>query len=101
MIFGKVSPKATLSIVKEEDQIISKLGSYFSHEETKKMAKNCIGLNILFCGLDSNEFNPMFGCGIAKDIWNILKTTYEGTGQVRESKISLYVHCCPKKGLRS
>jgi len=49
-------------------------------------------LNILFCDLDSNEFNYVFACDTCKEVWDILETAHEGTSQVREFKISLYVH---------
>ena len=56
------------------------------------MAKNYGALNIVFCGLDSNEFNCVSAHDTAKEIRSILETTFEGTSQVREFKISPYVH---------
>ena len=77
--------------MKERDKIVLKPILAFTHEETKKMAKNCRALKILFCGFDSNKFNHVFACDIAKVVWGTLKTTYKETSQVQESKISLYV----------
>ena len=42
--------------------------------------------------MDSNEFNRISTCNIAKEIWNKLEVTYEGTSQVKTSKINLLVH---------
>jgi len=46
------------------------------------MAKNYRGLNILFCSLDSSEFNQVFASDTTKEGLDILETTYEGTSQV-------------------
>ena len=49
-------------------------------------------MNVLYCALDSIEFNQIFTCSIAKKIWNKLKVTHEGTLQVKSSKINLLIH---------
>ena len=58
--------------VKEGGKIVPKSRSAFTHEETKKVAKNYRAFNILFCGLDSNEFNYVFAWAIAKEVWDTL-----------------------------
>ncbi|XP_028059506.1 uncharacterized protein LOC114263197 [Camellia sinensis] len=47
----------------------------------------------LVCGLDSNEYNRISSCGTAQEIWDKLEVTYEGTDQVKESRIDM---CLPK-----
>jgi hypothetical protein len=47
---------------------------------------------MLYCALDANEFNRIFTCESAKEMWDKLGVTYEGTNQVKESKISRLVH---------
>ena len=49
-------------------------------------------MNTLFCALSMGEFNRIRSCKTAKDIWNTLEVTHEGTNQVKESKISMLVH---------
>ncbi|GAV77669.1 UBN2 domain-containing protein, partial [Cephalotus follicularis] len=39
-----------------------------------------------------NEFNHISSCDTAKEMWDLLEVTYEGTNQVKESKISMLVH---------
>ncbi|GAV91345.1 UBN2 domain-containing protein, partial [Cephalotus follicularis] len=39
-----------------------------------------------------NEFNRISSCDSAKEMWDLLEVTYEGTNQVKESKISMLVH---------
>ena len=66
--------------VKEGDKIVPKPMSEFTHEKTEKVAKNQRA--ILFYDLDSNEFNRVSACDIAKDVWDTLETPYEGISQV-------------------
>ena len=49
-------------------------------------------MHTLYCALDVNEFNRISGCETAKEIWNKLEVTHEGTSQVKESKINILVH---------
>ena len=62
-------------------------------EVDKKMAQlNVKVMNILYCALDVNEFNRISVCTSAKEIWDRLEVTYEGTNQVKDSKINMLVH---------
>ena len=47
---------------------------------------------VLYCALDVNEFNRISTCTSAKEIWDRLEVTHEGTNQVKESKINMLVH---------
>ena len=49
-------------------------------------------MNILYCALDSTEFNRISICTTAQKIWNKLEVTHEETSQVKSSKINLLVH---------
>jgi hypothetical protein len=53
---------------------------------------NCKVMSSLYCALDQNEFNRVSSCDSAKEIWDKLEVTYEGTNQVKESKMSMVVH---------
>lgn len=44
---------------------------------------------ILICGLDSDEYNRISSCSNAKEIWDALQTTHEGTNQVKRSIIEM------------
>lgn len=41
-------------------------------------------MNILYCCLNTDEFNGISMCFSAKDIWDALEDTHEGTSQVKE-----------------
>jgi len=49
-------------------------------------------MHILYCGLDANEYNHIYACESTKDIWDKLVMTYEGTSQIRETKINMFIH---------
>ena len=49
-------------------------------------------MNLLYCALNASEFNRISTCTSAKEIWNRLEVTHEGTNQVKESKINILVH---------
>jgi len=46
-------------------------------------------LNAIFNGVDKNIFRLVNNCEVAKDAWNILKTTHEGTSRVKMSRLQL------------
>ena len=50
---------------------------------------NSKALNALFNGVDKNMFRLIKQCTIAKDAWEILKTTHEGTTKVKSTKLQL------------
>ncbi|KAH9671627.1 Integrase catalytic domain-containing protein [Citrus sinensis] len=54
------------------------------------MSLNSKAMNALFCALDKKEFHRVSSCESAQEIWNKLEVVYEGTNQVKESKISKY-----------
>ena len=53
--------------------------------------KNALTITILHCGLFRSKFNRISMCSTAKEIWDKLEVTYEGTFRVKESKINLLV----------
>ncbi|GAU50939.1 hypothetical protein TSUD_411360 [Trifolium subterraneum] len=48
---------------------------------------NSKALNTLFNGVDKNMFRLIKKCEVAKDAWEILKTTQEGTAKVKISRL--------------
>ena len=46
----------------------------------------------LHCAIDRNEFNRVWQCKSAREIWRLLEITLEGTNQVKESRINILVH---------
>ncbi|KAK2429199.1 gag-protease polyprotein [Trifolium repens] len=57
-------------------------------EDTLALGNNK-SLNALFNGVDKNMFRLIKQCTVAKDAWEILKTTHEGTSKVKSSRLQL------------
>ena len=50
---------------------------------------NSKALNAIFCGVSSDEFHRISHITIAKEAWQILETTYEGTKNVKDTKLQM------------
>ena len=50
---------------------------------------NSIALNAIFCGVSLDEFNRISHITVAKEAWEILETTYEGTKKVKDTKLQM------------
>ena len=50
---------------------------------------NSKAFNALFCGVSLDEFHRISHMSIAKEAWQILETTYEGTKKVKDTKLQM------------
>ena len=50
---------------------------------------NSKALNAIFCGVSPYEFHRISHITIAKEAWEILETTYEGTKKVKDTKLQM------------
>ena len=46
-------------------------------------------LNAIFCGVSPNDFHRISHITVAKEAWEILETTYEGTKKVKDTKLQM------------
>ena len=46
-------------------------------------------LNVIFCSVSPDEFHRISHITIAKEAWEILETTYEGTKKVKDTKLQM------------
>lgn len=53
------------------------------------MCHKCQRKNLFHCAFEVNEYNKVSICKSAKEVWNKLEVTYEGTSQVKETVINL------------
>ena len=44
-------------------------------------------LNAIFCSVSPDEFHRISHITIAKEVWQILETTYEGMKKVKDTKL--------------
>ncbi|GAV58048.1 UBN2 domain-containing protein, partial [Cephalotus follicularis] len=64
----------------------------YNDNDFRMLQLNSKAKHVLFCAMGTNEFNRISSCDTAKEMWDLLEVTYEGTNQVKESKISMLVH---------
>ena len=50
---------------------------------------NSNALNAIFCGVFAEEFHRISHITVAKEAWEILETTYEGTKKVKDTKLQM------------
>ena len=46
-------------------------------------------INAIFCDVSTDEFHRISHVKTAKEVWTILKTTYEGTKKVKDTKLQM------------
>ena len=51
----------------------------WTDDQIKKCQLNAKALNALFCALSPNEFDRVSSCATAKEVWEKLEVTHEGT----------------------
>ena len=50
---------------------------------------NSKALNAIFCSVSPEEFHRISHITVAKEAWEILETTYEGTKKVKDTKLQM------------
>ncbi|KAK9001075.1 hypothetical protein V6N11_082867 [Hibiscus sabdariffa] len=61
----------------------------WNQEENKKLSTNSKAMHLIFCALGPDEYGRVSSCSNAKEIWDKLEVTHEGTNEVKETKIGL------------
>ncbi|GAV74859.1 zf-CCHC domain-containing protein/DUF4219 domain-containing protein/UBN2 domain-containing protein, partial [Cephalotus follicularis] len=75
-----------------EGVVTSKPENEYNDNDFRLLQLNSKAKHVLFCAVGPNEFNRISSCDSAKEMWDLLEVTYEGTNQVKESKISMLEH---------
>ena len=65
---------------------IEKSWSQWTDAENKKAKFDCIAKNIITSSLNSDEFFRISQCASAKEMWDTLEVTHEGTNDVKREK---------------
>ncbi|XP_075098044.1 uncharacterized protein LOC142175359 [Nicotiana tabacum] len=69
--------------------MVPKTRKEYNDADRKTVEKNFRAKKILVCGIRPDEYNMIPAYQSAKEIWEALKTTHEGTTQVKQSKIDM------------
>ncbi|GKV08425.1 hypothetical protein SLEP1_g20053 [Rubroshorea leprosula] len=83
-------PYVPMKIVGERE--VPKEEIDWNDEDLEKIMINNKAINMLQCALNPTEFHRVSGCDTAKEMWDMLEVTHEGTSQVKESKIHRLIY---------
>ncbi|GAV70029.1 DUF4219 domain-containing protein/UBN2 domain-containing protein [Cephalotus follicularis] len=75
-----------------DGQSILKMNNEFNDHDYKLLQLNAKEKHVIFCALNPSEFNRVSSLDSAKEMWDRLMVTYEGTNQVKDAKINRLVH---------
>ena len=64
----------------------------WNNNDKRLTSYNHEAMHILCCSLSKSQFNKIQQCSNAQEILQTLEVAYEGTSQVKENKICLFVH---------
>jgi len=73
----------------EDGKIVPKKPQEFNADDFKMMEKNAKAKRLLYFGLGPDKYTCISECESAKEIWDALRVTHEGTNQVKQSRIEL------------
>ena len=71
-----------IPMVENEKVIYEKPWSQWTEQESKKVQYDCIAKDIITSALSSDQFFRVF----AKEMWDILKVTHEGTNDMKRAR---------------
>ncbi|XP_016165079.1 uncharacterized protein LOC107607667 [Arachis ipaensis] len=69
--------------------VISKIEGKWNDEDTKKIELNAKAVNMLNCAINFKKYRKVSRCKTAKEIWDKLQVTHEGTIQVKQTRIDM------------
>ncbi|CAM8993555.1 unnamed protein product [Rhodiola kirilowii] len=66
-------------------EVVPKPEALWTDADEKMSIGNSKAMNAIFSGVDENMLNLIINCEVAKEAWDILQTSYEGTDKVCNS----------------
>ncbi|GAV77149.1 UBN2 domain-containing protein, partial [Cephalotus follicularis] len=76
----------------ENGEVIPKPRNTYNEDDRRRVQLNAKAKLVIICAINSSEFNRFSSCNSAKEMWDRLEVTYDGTNQVKDAKISMLVH---------
>ncbi|GLT88135.1 hypothetical protein SLE2022_061740 [Rubroshorea leprosula] len=83
-------PYVPMKIVGERE--VPKEEIDWNDEDLEKIMINNKAISMLQYALNPTEYHRVSGCDTAKEMWDMLEVTHEGTSQVKESKINRLIY---------
>ena len=75
----------------ENGKKVEKSFTEWSFDERDLAQLNAKTLNYFFCALKSDDYMRISTCKTGKEIWDTLCLTYEGTNEVRQSRMIKFI----------
>jgi len=72
--------------VKKDDVLVDKPSFEWTEAESKKVKFDWIAKNIITSALSCDEFFKVSQCSSAKEMWDMLEVTHEGTNDVKRAR---------------
>ena len=66
--------------------------SDWDEEDYEMIATNARAINILYCAVSGLEYDKISSCETAKEMWDKLEVTHEGTSKVKQTKINMQTY---------
>ncbi|GKV42183.1 hypothetical protein SLEP1_g49620 [Rubroshorea leprosula] len=85
-------PYVPMKVVGESE--VPKEEVEWNDKDLVKIMINNKAIYMLQCALNPTEFHRVSGCDTAKEMWDMLEVTHQGTSQVKESKINRLIYMC-------
>ncbi|VFQ78655.1 unnamed protein product [Cuscuta campestris] len=82
----------TMPMKKVGETTIPKTKEEYDAEDIKKVEAFEKAKHMIFCAINPDYYRKISSCSTAKEMWDKLEVTYEGTPQVREAKIDFLTH---------
>ncbi|GAV78110.1 LOW QUALITY PROTEIN: UBN2 domain-containing protein, partial [Cephalotus follicularis] len=79
------------TITLENGDVVPKPRNLYDDNDRRRVQINAKAKHIIICAINSNDFNRILSCISAKEMWDRLEITYEGTNHVK-AKISMPIH---------
>ncbi|XP_075105071.1 uncharacterized protein LOC142179243 [Nicotiana tabacum] len=65
---------------------------YYTHEQAIVITVNAKAKNLLYNAISGEKYDKVPSCETAKEMWDKLEITFEGTNKLKETRINLLVH---------
>ncbi|GMI94832.1 hypothetical protein HRI_003152500 [Hibiscus trionum] len=90
MVWDVVEDSPTIPMKRDgEGRLILKTKAEMTGEDRRRLQVNDKALHIIFCALSPDIYSKVSSIESAKEVRDTLETTYEGTNDVKETKIGL------------
>ncbi|GMI69866.1 hypothetical protein like AT4G00980 [Hibiscus trionum] len=89
MVWDVVEEGPFIPMKRDGERLVPKVKVEMTDDDRRMMQVNDKALHVIFCALGPDIYSKVSSIESAKEVWDTLETTYEGTSDVKEAKIGL------------